>query len=288
MTIRKIFVLLDGADTSKSALVAAFMVGRNLRAHVDVVHVRSDPRDVMPLLGDDVSGLMVEDMISLAGKEAEERTIRARGMFDGMCAHYAVAVINKAADMDSTSAAWTEITGREDELTARIGRLSDMIVVGRPTSDSDSSITMNLHAAIFESGRLVLVAPPKAPVVLGNKVAVSWNGSAQAARAVASAMPVIKAAKEVLILSAESERTPSGATSELADYLAWHGVTATARAIRSASHPVGETILKECAEAGTDTLVMGAYTHSRMRQLVLGGVTRHMLENAEIPLLMAH
>ncbi|OHC75416.1 MAG: hypothetical protein A3G18_05770 [Rhodospirillales bacterium RIFCSPLOWO2_12_FULL_58_28] len=288
MAIRKILVLLDGSDAAKPALDAAFMAGRNFCAHVDVVHVRSDPRDILPLLSDDVSGLMVEDMIGLADKEAGERAIRARRMFDEICARYAVAVTDEAANRNAISASWIEMTGGEDELSERRGRLVDLIVAGRPTADGDPSMTMNLHAAIFESGRLVLVAPPKAPVALGRKVAVSWNGSAQAARAVASAMPVIKAAEEVLILSAESERTSSGAASELAGYLAWHGVAALTKAVRLTARPVGEAILEECADAGIDVLVMGAYTHSRMRQLVLGGVTRHMLENAEISLLMAH
>src|SRR3989338_1820652 len=109
MAIRKILVLLDGSDAAKPALDAAFMAGRNFCAHVDVVHVRSDPRDILPLLSDDVSGLMVEDMISLADKEAGERAIRARRMFDEICARYAVAVTDEAANRNAISASWIEI-----------------------------------------------------------------------------------------------------------------------------------------------------------------------------------
>ncbi len=189
------------------------------------------------------------------------------------------------------SASWTEDTGREDEATAWRGRLVDQIVVRPPTEPMEGHTAKTHKPAHIENGRPVLVAPPSAPGApggLGRKVAISWNGSAQAARAVSAALPLITRADGVVILTVESDRTSASAAPELANYLAWRGVSAETKIFAPANRAVGAALLKECADAGADLLVMGAYTHSRMRQLILGGVTRHVLAEATVPLFMAH
>jgi len=288
MSMRMILVPLDGTEASKSALETAFMVGREVAAHVTVLHVRPDPKDAVPLLGEGMSGSMIEEMIEIAETEAANRAAKARAMFNSLCAEKGVAVVDDPAPGESVSASWTEETGREDEVTAWRGRVADMVVLSRPTPESDVSATMTLNAALFETGRPALIVPPSGPAPIGRKVAVSWNGSAQAARAVASAMPIIAGSGGVVIFTAEGDQTSVNVAPELATYFAWHGVTADVRVISASPRAVGEALLKECADAGVDLLVMGAYTHSRMRQLILGGVTRHVLENATLPLFMAH
>lgn len=288
MSVRTILVPLDGTDASKSALEMAFTVGRNLAAHVTVLHVRPDPKDAVPLLGEGMSGSMIEEMIQIAETEATNRAAKARALFDAMCASHKVAVVDQPSLQEAVSASWSEEVGREDESTARRGRLADLSVVCRPGPDSDVSSTMTLNAALFETGRPVLVVPPDGPLPVGRKVAVSWNGSAQAARAVASAMPIISGCEELLVLSVEADTTSVDMAPQLATYFAWHGVTAQTKTFAASTRGVGEALLGECAEAGVDLLVMGAYTHSRMRQLILGGVTRHVLEAATLPLFMAH
>ena len=258
MGIRTILVPLDGSEASKQALETAFMVGRDLAANVKVLHMRADPKDAVPLLGEGMSGTMIEEMIELAETEAAKRATKARAMFDGLCAEHGIAVVDTPAPAETVSATWTEDTGREDEATAWRGRLVDLIVVGRPTSKLEGTSVMTLNAALFETGRPVLVAPPSAPDALGRKVAISWNGSAQAARAVSAALPYIKRSDGVVILTVESDRTSASAAPELAAYLAWSGVRAEMKIFSATNRSVGAALLKECADAGTDLLVMGA------------------------------
>ncbi len=288
MGIRTILVPLDGSEASKPAVETAFMVGRDLAAHLKVLHMRADPKDAVPLLGEGMSGTMIEEMIELAETEGAKRAAKARAIFDGLCSEHGIPVVDEPALTDKVSASWTEDTGREDEATAWRGRLVDLIVVGRPTSQSDGTSTMTLNAALFETGRPVLVAPSSAPGALGRKVAISWNGSSQAARAVSAALPYITRSDGVVILTVESDRTSASAAPELAAYLAWHGVRAETKIFSPTNRSVGAALLEECAGIGADLLVMGAYTHSRMRQLILGGVTRHVLAEAAVPLFMAH
>ncbi len=288
MSIRTILVLFDGGNASKSALQTAFAVGRDLAAHIHVLHLRTDPKDTVPLLGEGMSAAMIEEMVNLASKETADRAAKARGIFDDFCSRYGIPSRDGPGGQEKVSTAWIEETGRQDAAMIRRGRLADLIVVGRPTPESDSSVTMTLNTALFETGRRVLVAPPLAPSSLGRKTAIAWNGSAEASRAVANAMPFLTRSEAVIILTAETDKTPLSVAGELAAYLAWHGVAAEILAFSPERRPVAEALLGEASNSGADLLVMGGYSHSRMRQLILGGVTRHVLAAAELPVLMAH
>lgn len=289
MAIRTILVPVDGTDAAKPALDAAFAVARDLAAHVDVLHVRVEAKDAVPLLGEGMSGAMIEEMIELAEKESRDRAAMAKTMFDTACSEYEASVVESPPPPGGgVSAAWIEEKGREDEVTAWRGRLADLVAVSRPTPEAEVSAAMTLNAALFETGRPVLMAPPASPARFGRKVAISWNGSAEAARAVAFALPLITRSEKTVILSAETDQTVTAMAPKLASYLSWHGVTAEVHTVSPSGHHVGETLLEACASIGIDLLVMGAYTHSRVRQLILGGVTRHVLSEASLPVFMAH
>ena len=223
MTIRTILVPLDGSEAQQPVMELGLTFGRDLGAHVDVLHVRPDPKDTIPLLGEGMSVSMIEDMIEIADKEAGERAARTRRMFDEMVERHSLQVSEKP-DGSGPSAAWNEEVGRGDEVTARRGRLSDLIVVGRPTVTSDVSSTLTLNAALFDTGRPVLVVPPGGAADFGKTVAISWNGSAQSARAVGSALPLIERARKVTVMTADSPRTSSARAPELAAYLERHGI----------------------------------------------------------------
>ncbi len=291
MSIKTILVPQNGAKETNPALDVAFTLGRNLSAHVNVLNVSSDPQDAVPLLGEGMSAAIIEEMLQLSEKEAEERAARARVAFDNACTRYSTTVADQPIPGGGPSASLQRQTGREDEVVALKGRLADLIVAARPDGDNQAISMMTINAALFETGRPVMIAPPSFPDsggVVGRKVAVSWNGSAEASRAVAAAMPLIARSDGVVVLTADSDKTSSTVASELAAYFAWHGVNAETKSLTASGSHVGATLLEECDAMGIDLLVMGAYTHSRMRQLILGGVTRHVLSEAQIPVLMAH
>ena len=294
MSIKTILVPVDGTEAARPALETAFAVAKKFSAHVDVLHVSADPKDAVPLLGEGMSGAMIEELIEYAEKESGERAASARRMFDDQCARDSVSIAGTPSAEDKSSAAWVEFVGRDNEAVAQGGRLADLIVAGRPTADADPSATMVVNAALFETGRPVLVGPPPGSATsatsaaVGGKVAIAWNLNAEAARAVGAALPFLGSAESVVIVTAESERTSSGAAGELASYLAWHGIAATTQIVPKSRRAVGEALLGTCADIGADMLVMGAYTHGRVRQLILGGVTSHVLAAAAIPVLMAH
>ncbi|MBT3237595.1 MAG: universal stress protein [Rhodospirillaceae bacterium] len=288
MSIRSIMVPLDSDKAAPPALQAAFMLARNIGAHAGVVHISPDVKEAVPLLGEGMSAAIIEEMILLAEKDAAEKTAAVTALFEDYRDRYGLEVCAAPPCDAACSASLISATGHGDEVTAEMGRLADLIVVSRPTEDSPPNLGQILNAALFETGRPVLVAPPTQVGEFGRKIAISWNGSAEASRAVAAAIPLIQRSEGVVILSADSDKTSSDIAPKLADYFNWHGVTAEIRSMKESGAQIGAALLAESAVVGADMLVMGAYTHSRMRQLILGGVTRHILAEATLPVLMAH
>lgn len=285
MSIRKIVVPVDGTDATRLSLDTAFRLGRDVEAHVEVLHARADPRLAVPLVGEGMSGAMIEELIELTEKESAARAVKAREMFDRARESHGVSVSETPSRTGPTTG-WIEKVGAEDEVLVQRGRLADLLVIARPTAHAEAPSVVTFNAAVFESGRAVLVAPTEPITSMGQSVVISWNGSAEAARAVSAALPLVSRAESVLILNVDNDDTAGEGAANLVEFLAWHGIAAKHRSIPRDDGPAGAAIVRACAEA--DLLVMGAYTHSRLRQLILGGVTRHVLERATLPLLMAH
>jgi len=193
MAIRTVLAPVDGSEAARPVMEVALRFGRDHGAHVEVLQVRPDPKDTIPLLGEGMSVSMIEDMIRISEKEGGERSRRGRAMFDDLVKELGIEVLD-APVASGASAAWAEESGREDEITARHGRLADLTIVGRPTAESEVSSTLTLNAALFDTGRPALVVPPGGAHDFGANIAISWNGSAQAARAVGAAMQQIRAA----------------------------------------------------------------------------------------------
>ena len=148
--------------------------------------------------------------------------------------------------------------------------------------------TADGEAALFESGRPVLIAPASAPQVIGENVLVAWNGSTEQTRTTAFAMPMLREARQVTVLSVEGGMTPGPTGEEVAHHLRMNAVAATAVTAAPGTRTTGEAILDHAKTHGCDLLVKGAYTQSRLRQMVFGGATRHILASATLPVLMAH
>jgi nucleotide-binding universal stress UspA family protein len=158
--------------------------------------------------------------------------------------------------------------------------------VPHPEAGEDVSSSDALHAVLFDSGRPVLISPQVTPAQIGTRVCLAWNGTAESASSVLAAMPWMQRADGVAILSADGYQRRGPAAPDLAAYLALHGVHADIITFKSVGGSVGAGLLAAAGAYGCDLLSMGAYSHSRLRQLILGGVTRHVLEHSALPVMM--
>ena len=163
-----------------------------------------------------------------------------------------------------------------------------MIVVGRVRPDHASVGEMAAEAALFRTGRPVLVAPRQLPAAVGENVIIGYNRSPSAVHALTVAIPFLERASTVIVVAVKTGAKTGPSPREIATYLARHDVRTKVLEIEPDHREVGEVLLDEAEHVGADLLVMGAFSHSRLRELILGGVTRQVLQNAEIPVLMAH
>jgi nucleotide-binding universal stress UspA family protein len=286
MAIRKLLLPLTGTAAGEAALATALTIARRWNAHVLALHVRVDSRDVAPLAGEGLSGAMIEEMMSATEKESNDRAHAVRSMFERFVARHDVAVQEAHAGSDHATASFAAVTGREEDIVAQQARLADLTVVPHPDSGEDVSSSDALHAVLFDSGRPVLIAPQVTPPMIGARVCVAWNGTAESASSVQSALPWMQRAESVAILTAEGYQRRGPGAADLAAYLALHGIRPEIVTFKSVSGSVGAGLLAAAANFGCDLLSMGAYSHSRLRQLILGGVTRHVLEHSTLPVMM--
>lgn len=286
MQIRKLLLPLTGTKDGEAALATALRIAAAWRAHLLALHVRVDSRDVAPLAGEGLSGAMIEEMMTAAETESGERARAVRAMFEAAVRQHQMQVGEPAPGAAGATASFAVITGREEDLVAQQARLADLTVVQHPESEEDVSSSDALHAVLFDSGRPVLIAPRQPPASVGTRICLAWNGTAESASAVLAALPWMRQAAAVRILAADEYQRRGPRAEDLADYLALHDIAAEIATFRPVDREVGAGLLKAAEEFGADLLAMGAYSHSRLRQLILGGVTRHVLEHATLPIMM--
>ena len=273
MTIKTILALADGGGGTAATLKTAVAVARRFSANLDVLHVRADVETMVPVIGEGMSGAMVEQMMSAMAQTVEARATKAKAAYQEVCAGAAV------------QAVWRENTGRETDILASAGRLVDLIVIGKPDAETETPLAATLDAALFDTGRPVLVAP--AATAVGDRIVIAWNGSAQAARVVAAALPFLRMAQQVTVVTV-GEIGRSASAADLVGYLGQHGVKAVHEALAPEHATTGATLLSYAGRTQADLLVMGAYGHSRLREMILGGATRDVLATTTVPILMAH
>jgi nucleotide-binding universal stress UspA family protein len=180
---------------------------------------------------------------------------------------------------------WSGDNLRGDSFIGDYGRAFDVIVVAQP---GDGPRQATLEEALFHSGRAVLVAPPSPPSTMGSNVVVAWNGSTETARTISFAMPLLIKADRVTVLTVRDATVPGPTGEQIARTLRINGVPAHPLTLDSDGLVPGEVVLFHAREVGGDLLIKGAYTHSRLRQMIFGGTTRYLLDHATVPMLMAH
>ena len=184
---------------------------------------------------------------------------------------------------------WSGRQPIDDAGLASLSRVFDITVVGRPGVGRNEPRMTTLEAALFESGRPILMAPPKAPRTIGTNVLVHWNASTETARVLLDALRVLKRADRVTLLTVEGNMVPGPKPADMLGYLAQHGIKGgEAYTKPAAKGGAGAAILAEASKIGADLILKGAYTQSRLKQMIFGGATQHILQASEIPVMLSH
>jgi len=280
--MKSILVPTEHNAAMRSALDVALLLAQKFDGCMEGFALRPAVADMMAM--DPDAGLT---MVAVKENDAEMAR-QAEELFRSFMQSRGVKPVGGEAAAASLSWSWRAAAPSGHDFVGSYGRVFDIIVLARPGDDWQSPSMATLESALFESGRPVLIAPPDPPRSLATNVLIAWNRSTEQARATAFAMPLLRLAERVTILmvAGASVAGPSGL--ELARSLKMNGIAAESMTVAAGKLNAGETILAKAAELGCDLIVKGAYTQSRLRQMIFGGTTRHILTNAGLPVLMAH
>ena len=284
--MRTILAHLEISPSLDSVLECARLVAERFGGYIEGYHMRPGQPDLIAA-GADGFVAAAPDLVAGFEREARERAEQARQRFEAFRERHGLPRPAEAAP-GTACADWRVETATGQGAIGSYGRVFDLIVVGRPLADQVTPSMAALEAALFESGRPLLVAPPAPPARLGERVVVAWNGSTETARTVAFAMPFLTAAASVVVLQVEDGMVPGPEAEALAASLRRHDIAVEVRHARRGGRGTGEAILAETAALGGDLLIKGAYTQSRFRQMIFGGATSHILAHAGLPVLMAN
>jgi nucleotide-binding universal stress UspA family protein len=289
--IKTILVAATGGDRDEAVFAAALAVARPFSAHLEILHVRIDAAALAVTMASEGGGSpLVGGLVDRLEEEADRREQRSRELFERFCAGSGLAVVEAPPGPSGLSAQWLREVGAEPFWITEHGRTTDLVVLGRGAEDGGGTAPETIEAALIDSGRPVLIPPSQGMTELPQTIVIGWKARREAAHAVTAALPFLDRAREVRIVTvAEAEDQSSHEGSQLMTNLRWRGLAVTAERL----HPEdgvdpAVTLVNAAAERGA-LLVMGGYGHSRLREWLFGGFTRHVLEQATgVPVLIVH
>ncbi|HUK61315.1 MAG TPA: universal stress protein [Stellaceae bacterium] len=285
MALRTILVAASGGSASDGAVETACRLAKRVGAHLEGFHVKVDPTQIAMLAADGLGMPVAGDWIDRLIEDADKLAETTKGKFAAAVERNGMSM--KATPQAPAPASWHVEIGYAPVLVARRARFFDLAVLGRSERVVDRPHSDTIEETLVLSGRPVLLAPAKPPTAIGHRVALGWNGSAEAVHVMSAALPILEKADAVSAITvgddAEADPLP------LLEYLLAHGISAKHRRVL----PVrgvgpGEQLLAEARDLDSDLLVMGAYGHRRWRELLFGGATREIVGTSLLPVLLAH
>ena len=285
--MKSILVPVEHSASLNAQLETAALVAEQFSAHIAGVAPRSDFSNYLIGAGAGV-GATIPVALEDLQREESERIERAHSAFRQFVQTRKIAWGEPATPQKHPTATWIEIVNSGDSAVAQLARLYDISVVARPTPDSPVARRQLLEAVLFESGRPILISPPVEPRSVGKRVMIAWNGSTETTRAISLAMDFLAKAEWVLVLAVEGDMVEGPSAEDVRRMLARSGFAAEARTVKPQGRSTGQAILAEAERESADLVIKGAYTHSRLRQMIFGGATTHIINETMVPVFMAH
>ena len=283
--MKRMFVPLLGENGDRAALDTAGSLAASAGGHVDAVLLRRDPRDVLPIVGEGFGAAMIDELMTAAENRAKDQEAAARATFDAWAADSGAAV-GDGMETDRLTASFNSKVGPIPGLERDPSRLADVTVCTRGGKQENPDRAALIETAVMDSGRPVILASDAAGESIATNVLVAWNGSAEAARAVSMAMPLLLRANRVTVVTVD-DGDVSADPKALASTLRMNGIEADGVTAVMDRAGVAATLEAEAGRQGADLVLIGAYSHSRVREFVLGGVTDDALTEGSVAMMLA-
>jgi Universal stress protein family len=281
MSMKSILVPMEPHDGMMSVLETALLLARKCDGYIEGFPLRFGISEFVAV--DPAGSIPLESY----RQESLEEAAQARKMFEAFMTERGIARMGAAPK--GLSCAWLDDAPEGEGFVGSYGRVFDVTVLGRPDANTIGLHNRAIESGLFESGKPILLAPPIPPKQIATNILIHWNCSTEQARTTAFAMPLLHQAQQVTVLFVPGGQGVPGPSAELfLRHLQVNGIPATLKTVSLNGKTTGQVILEQAKALGCDLLVKGAYTQSRLRQMIFGGATSHILAHADLPVLMAH
>jgi nucleotide-binding universal stress UspA family protein len=288
--IKTILVPTSGSGSDRTVFTTALALGRTCAAHLHFLHVHLAPATAalnVPQV-EFCPGPVVYGALDALRQRGEHLSAGARRHFEEFCQVHKVEIRDSPGTAEVVTASFSEESDEPMTCFLSHARHSDLIVLGR-RRNRDHLPARLIETMLMESGRPIVIAPDAMPRDIASTIVVGWKESKEAAQALGAALPLLEKARRVVLLGVAEEGVPSrNAFDDLARRLVWHGIDAEVNIVASESRFASVLLSRVAAQLRADLLVVGGFGRSPLRECVFGGVTRSLLEHAEIPVFMFH
>lgn len=281
MSMKTILVPMEPHDGMKAALETALLLGQRCGSYIEGFPLRFGISEFVAV--DPAGSIPLESY----RQESLEEAAQARKLFEAFMQERKIP--RSAGASNGLSFGWLDDAPEGEGFVGSYGRVFDITVLSRPDANTIGLHNRAIESGLFESGRPILLSPPTPPKQIATNIMVHWNCSTEQARATDAAMPLLHQANRVTVLNViGGQGVPGPSAEQLLKNLQLNGIVAKLMTVGLEGRSTGEAILRAAAAEGCDLFVKGAYTQSRLRQMIFGGATSHILAHAELPVLMAH
>jgi nucleotide-binding universal stress UspA family protein len=279
--MKTILVPTESHESMRSALAATLLLARRFDSYIEGFALRFRVNEFIAV---DMAGAIPLETLR---EESFDEARRARTLFEAFMREHAVP--RSDTPVASLSYGWLDDAPEGEDFVGSYGRVFDVVVMGRSQANAVGLRDKGIESGLFDSGRPILIAAPTPPAEIGTNILIAWNCSTEQARATAFAMPLLRKAERITVLHVEGgAAVPGPSAAEATQYLRRNGVKAEPMTVGLEGRTTGEAILATAQSLDCDLLIKGAYTQSRLRQMIFGGATRHILAHATLPVLMAN
>jgi nucleotide-binding universal stress UspA family protein len=281
MSMKTILVPMEPHEGMSAVLETALLLAKKRGSYIEGFPLRFGISEFVAV--DPAGSIPLESY----RQESQEEAAQAKRVFEAFMQQRGVPAA--AGPGGGLSCGWLDDAPEGESFVGSYGRVFDITVLSRPDANTIGLHNRAIESGLFESGRPILLSPPSPPKDIATNIMVHWNCSTEQARATAFAMPLLQEAQRVTVLTVSGgQAVPGPSADQLLKHLQRNGIAAKPMTVGLEGKNTGEAILRACKAEGCDLLVKGAFTQSRLRQMIFGGATSHILAHAELPVLMAH
>jgi nucleotide-binding universal stress UspA family protein len=279
--MKTILVPTQNIAAMQSTLETAVLLARRTGAYIEGYPLRFGIPDFV------AAELATSFPLESYQAKSEEEAAEARRLFEIFMQQHGIPPAGTASNRPCFG--WLATAPGGEAFAGSYGRAFDVTVVGRPDLETTGPLNRVIESALFESGRPVLLSPPVAPKKIATNIVIHWNGSTEQARAHTFAMPLLRLAERVTVLTViDGQEVPGPSVDQILKQLLYNDIAAEPVSVKLEGRSTGKAVLDAARARDCDLLIKGAFTRNRLRQMIFGGATSYIMEHADLPVLMAH